>query len=85
MSANVIIYTKSFCPFCVKAKQILNTKNINYEEIKIDSNPEERAKMLKKSNGVHTVPQIFINEFHVGGCTELMALESKNELDTLLQ
>ena len=64
---NVLIYTTEFCPFCVRAKQLLNSKGVSYEEIRVDDSPEERANMEQKSNGVRTVPQIFIGDVHVGG------------------
>ena len=81
---NIDIYTKAYCPFCVRALALLQQKNINYNEIKIDQQPELRAPMIERSKGRSTVPQIFIGEQHIGGCDDLMALERANQLDALL-
>jgi len=81
----VTIYTGPICNFCSAAKHLLSKKKIRYEEIDIGNDVEKRDEMLKKSNGPKTVPQIFIGEKHVGGYTELKALENKGELDTLLK
>jgi glutaredoxin 3 len=78
------IYTKAYCPFCVRALALLNAKQVEYNEIKIDQQPEQRAVMIERASGRYTVPQIFIGERHVGGCDELMALERSNELDALI-
>ena len=80
----VVIYTGPMCNYCSAAKHLLNKKKINYEEIDIGYDDKKREEMLKKSNGAKTVPQIFIGEKHVGGYVELKALETKGELDTLL-
>ena len=81
---NVDIYTKAYCPFCVRALALLQQKNINYNEIKIDQQPELRAPMIERSKGRSTVPQIFIGEQHIGGCDDLLALERANQLNALL-
>ena len=81
----VVIYTGPICNFCSAAKHLLSKKKIRYEEIDIGNDVEKRDEMLKKSNGAKTVPQIFIGEKHVGGYTELKALENKGELDALLK
>ena len=81
----VVIYTGRICNFCSAAKHLLAKKKVNYEEFDISDNPEKREEMLKKSNGMKTIPQIFIGEKHVGGYVELKALENKGELDTLLK
>ena len=81
----VVIYTGPICNFCSAAKHLLSKKKIKYEEIDIGNNVEKRDEMLKKSNGAKTVPQIFIEEKHIGGYVELKALENKGELDTLLE
>ena len=80
----VIIYTKSYCPYCVKAKQLLKNKNIDIIEIDITNNQSVIDEMLSKSSGRKTVPQIFINDFHVGGCDDLYELNDKGELDKIL-
>ena len=81
---DVVLYTTNFCPYCVKAKRLLEKKGAEYEELRIDINSELREKMLAKSNGRKTVPQIFIDDFHVGGCDELYDLERDEKLDSLL-
>ena len=81
----VVIYTGPMCNFCSAAKHLLNKKKINYEEIDIGYDDNKREEMIKKSNGARTIPQIFIEEKHIGGYVELKALESKGELDALLK
>ncbi len=81
----VVIYTGPMCNYCSAAKHLLNKKKINYEEIDIGYDDKKREEMLKKSNGAKTIPQIFIEEKHVGGYVELKALENKGELDRLLK
>ena len=81
----VVIYTGPLCNFCSAAKHLLNKKKINYEEIDIGYDDKKREEMLKKSNGAKTIPQIFVEDKHIGGYVELKALESKGELDTLLK
>ena len=80
----VVIYTGPMCNFCSAAKHLLNKKKINYEEIDIGYDEKKREEMSKKSNGAKTIPQIFIEEKHIGGYVELKALENKGELDSLL-
>ncbi len=81
---NVIMYSTSTCPYCFRAKHLLKHKNVEFEEIIVDGNPELRQIMINKSRGVTSVPQIFIGEQHVGGCDDLYALESQGKLDSLL-
>jgi len=81
----VDIYTKVTCPYCVRAKALLVQKNIAFNEIKIDNDNELRAKMIQRGNGAYTVPQIFFNENHVGGCDDLFALHARGQLDELLK
>ena len=80
----VVIYTGPLCNFCSAAKHLLNKKKISYEEIDIGYDEKKREEMLKKSNGAKTIPQIFIEEKHIGGYMELKALENKGELNSLL-
>ena len=80
----VLIYTGPMCNFCSAAKHLLNKKKISYEEIDIGYDEKKREEMLKKSNGAKTIPQIFIEEKHIGGYIELKALENKGELNSLL-
>ncbi len=84
MTKKIIIYTKSYCPYCVKAKQLLKNKNVNFTEIDITNNQSLIEEMLLKSSGRKTVPQIFIDDTHVGGCDDLYALNDKGELDKML-
>jgi len=80
----VDIYTKVTCPYCMRAKALLAQKKVSYQEIKIDNDTTLRSEMIERSNGSFTVPQIFVNETHVGGCDELYALHAQNRLDALL-
>lgn len=80
----VEIYTKGHCPYCHRAKALLSKKGVAFEEFKIDVQPELRATMIQRANGGYTVPQIFINDQHIGGCDDMYALESQNKLDALL-
>ena len=83
MTANVKMYTSAWCPFCIQAKRLLDSKGIAYTEIPVDAQPATRAQMMQES-GRHTVPQIWINDQHVGGCDDLFALERDDQLDRLL-
>lgn len=80
----VIMYTTPICPYCVRAKRLLNQKHIPFEEIDVARDPELRAAMVKRAGGMMTVPQIFVGETHVGGSDELYALEKAGKLDALL-
>ena len=81
---NVIIYMGPMCGYCDAAKRLLNKKNIPFKEINIALEENKMEEMLKKSNGMKTIPQIFIEDKHIGGYDELRALENKGELDKLL-
>jgi glutaredoxin 3 len=85
MAANVEIYTWSSCPFCIRAKALLNKKEVDFTEYCIDGDEEARDKMSQRANGRRTLPQIFISDRHIGGCDDLYALESQNQLDSFLQ
>lgn len=80
----VQIYTKSFCPYCWRAKHLLDSKGVRYEEIAVDYGGEERQRMIQRAHGRTTVPQIFIGEQHIGGCDDLVALERAGKLDDLI-
>lgn len=82
--SGVIIYSTRFCPFCVRAKQLLDKKGIQYRNIAVDKTPNLRQEMIQKS-GRQTVPQIFLGKEHIGGCDELYALERAGELDKKLE
>lgn len=82
--ATVTMYTTAVCPYCVRAKSILKAKGVTeINEIRIDSDPEQRQKMMERTSR-RTVPQIYINDFHVGGCDDLEALNAAGKLDPLL-
>lgn len=83
--AEVIIYTKTFCPYCIDAKALLKEKGLGFTEYDLLNVPDKRAEMLAKSNGRTTVPQIFINGTHVGGCDDLYAMERAGKLDALIK
>lgn len=83
--ADVIIYATRFCPYCISAKKLLRHKGVAFTEIDVTFDPALRAEMTKKAGGRHTVPQIFINGRHVGGCDDLYALEKAGKLDPLLR
>lgn len=78
------IYTKAFCPYCWRAKELLEAKGVEYREIAVDYGGELREQMIQRAKGRTTVPQIFIREWHVGGCDDLMALERAGGLDKLI-
>lgn len=80
---SVIVYSKSWCPYCVRAKRLLQAKNVNFQEIDVEKEPARLAEMMQKS-GRRTVPQIWVGDTHVGGCDDLYALESAGRLDPLL-
>lgn len=82
--AKIEIYTTTVCPYCVKAKRLLDAKDADYTEINLTGDDAGREALLKRANGMRTVPQIFINDQHIGGCDNLYALEEKGELDGLL-
>lgn len=84
--AQIILYTKDYCPYCTKAKALLKRKGqeANIKEIDITHDEKLQQEMLSKANGKKTVPQIFIGSTHVGGCDDLYALDSAGKLDALL-
>jgi glutaredoxin 3 len=84
MSANVEIYTWSGCPFCIRAKALLNKKGVEFTEYCIDGDEAARAKMAKRANGRRSLPQIFINNQGIGGCDDLYSLNAQGKLDPLL-
>jgi glutaredoxin 3 len=83
--AVIDIYTTGTCPYCFRAKALLDAKKVQYNEIRVDGEPQLREQMVSRANGGYTVPQIFINEQHIGGCDDMMALEYRKELDALLE
>ena len=82
--AKVVIYTKSHCPYCVRAKELFTRKGVTFEEVYLEDKPEEFT-ALKNRTGLMTVPQIFINEQLIGGYSDLALLDSEAKLDPLLK
>lgn len=85
MSVSVTLYTTRFCPYCVAARQLLASKGVDFDDIGVDGDPKRRNEMTTLAGGQRTVPQIWIGEQHVGGYTELAALERAGRLDGMLQ
>lgn len=81
--SDVRMYTTAWCPYCIRARRLLDGKGVSYEDIRVDTQPELRAEMMDLS-GRHTVPQIWVGDTHVGGFTDLAALEHNGSLDQLL-
>ncbi|MEJ6404304.1 glutaredoxin 3 [Yoonia sp. 2307UL14-13] len=82
--SHVEIYTKPTCGFCFMAKRLLKKKGVSFAETNISAQPDKRTEMIQRANGGSTVPQIFIDGQHIGGCDDLMALERGGKLDALL-
>lgn len=82
--AEVEIYTWASCPYCIRAKALLQSKGVAFKEYKLDGDEEGRARMAERAHGRRTVPQIFINNQHIGGCDDLHALDARGGLDPLL-
>jgi glutaredoxin 3 len=84
MAATVEIYTWSTCPFCIRAKALLKKKGVDFTEYVIDGDEVAREQMAERSNGPRSLPQIFINDQHIGGCDDIYALDRQGKLDPLL-
>ena len=82
--AKVEVYTTNYCPYCVKAKRLLDAKDVDFTEIDVTGDDEARIALVEKSGGRRPVPQIFIDDKAIGGCDDLYALEESGELDKLL-
>jgi len=83
--AKIVMYATAVCPYCIRAEQLLKRKGVTaIEKIRVDLDPARRDEMLAKSNGQRTVPQIFIDDLHVGGCDDLHELDRQGKLDPLL-
>ncbi|MGJ8528976.1 glutaredoxin 3 [Maritalea sp.] len=78
------LYTTPTCPYCLAAKALLDKKGVAYKEMTVIGDPAKRQEMLQRSNGSHTVPQIFIGDRHIGGFDDMNALDRKGKLDALL-
>lgn len=85
MKPNVEIYTWTYCPFCIRAKALLDRKGVEYTEYVIDGDEEARSKMSERADGRRSLPQIFIGNHHIGGCDDLHELDHLGKLDSLLQ
>lgn len=84
MNPKVEIYTWRTCPFCIRAKSLLSSKGVEFTEYSIDGDEAARRKMAQRAHGRRSVPQIFINDQHIGGCDDLYDLEDEGKLDQLL-
>lgn len=84
IKADVEIYTWQTCPYCIRAKVLLWWKGVDYQEYKIDGDGAARLRMAARANGRKTVPQIFVDNQHIGGCDDLYALDRQGKLDPLL-
>jgi glutaredoxin 3 len=82
--SQVTIYTKPYCPYCIRAVELLETKGVAFDEIEAAFDPDKRQEMIQRS-GRATFPQIFIDGQHIGGCDDMVALERAGKLDALLQ
>lgn len=83
--AKIVMYATEICPYCVRAEQLLRRKGVtDIEKVRVDLEPERRDEMMARTNGRRTVPQIFIGDFHVGGCDDLHDLDRQGKLDPLL-
>lgn len=80
----IVMYSSNYCPFCIRAKQLLESKGLTFEEIIVDGQPQLRADMTRLAAGRTSVPQIWIGQTYVGGCDELLTLERSGQLDPLL-
>jgi len=80
----IIMYSTAMCPYCVRARKLLDKKGVAYEDIRLDENPDRHPEMLQRANGSTSVPQIFIDELHVGGFDDMSELDIDDELDPLL-
>jgi glutaredoxin 3 len=78
------IYTTDYCPFCIKAKNLLKKKKIEFKEINVSNDENLRKKMTKMTNGARSVPQIFVDNIHIGDCDKIHKLDKENKLDSLL-
>jgi glutaredoxin 3 len=85
MQPNVEIYTWSWCPYCLRAKALLQDKGIEFQEYVIDGDENARDQMSQRANGRRSLPQIFIDDQHIGGCDDLYSLDRSGKLDQLLQ
>lgn len=83
-TAKIEVYSGDFCPYCVRAKSLLKQRNLEFVEYNVQQDPEKREEMNKRSHGSRTIPQIFINNKHVGGCDDLYAIDKQGKLNDWL-
>ena len=81
MMAKIEVYSGDYCPYCMRAKALLQQRELEFVEYNVQQEPEKRVEMAERAPGVRTIPQIFINDRHVGGCDDLYALDKKGELN----
>ncbi|WP_186453789.1 glutaredoxin 3 [Denitratisoma sp. DHT3] len=82
----ILMYATAVCPYCIRAEQLLRRKGVTeIEKVRVDLEPERREEMMARTDGRRTVPQIFIDDFHVGGCDDLYELDHQGRLDALLK
>jgi len=82
--AKIEVYSGDYCPYCMRAKALLKQRKLEFIEYNVQNEPEKRIEMAERAPGVRTIPQIFINDKHVGGCDDLYALDKKGELQAWL-
>jgi len=82
--AKIEIYSGDHCPYCVRAKSLLKQRDLAFTEYNVQQDQGKRAEMMQRSNGGRSIPQIFINDKHVGGCDDLYAIDKKGELESWL-
>ena len=80
----IIIYSRATCPFCIQAKNLLQAKNVSYQDIDIEQDLEKKEEMIKRADGKSSVPQIFVDGKLIGGCDDLYELDEKGELDAII-
>jgi glutaredoxin 3 len=83
--SHVTIYTRPYCPYCIRAVALLEQKGVDFTEVEAGFDPAKRQEMMDRSGGRATFPQIFVGDRHIGGCDEMVALEREGKLDPLLQ
>jgi glutaredoxin 3 len=81
---NVVMYTTAHCPYCIRARNLLDKKGVEYTDLRVDDDPSLRPEMIEKSGGITSVPQIFIDDFHVGGFDDMAEMDIDGELDPRL-
>jgi glutaredoxin 3 len=84
MQPNIEIYTWQSCPFCIRAKALLNKKGVEFTEYSIDGDEQARSEMAQRANGKRSLPQIFVDDAHIGGCDDLHDLDDRGKLNALL-